>query len=108
VVKIKIIFAIFLLCGGLYYGIGVLSGCPPTWTVFTNSSFSCSNSIARKTWTITWQDGNTSTKDNSATGQPPTFSPKNRAAAAAAVFVNKTAVSATRAATVSAEVQARF
>lgn len=67
--KIKITFAIFLFCGALYYGIGVFSGCPPTWTVVTNSSFSCSNTIARKTWTIYWQDGNTSTKDNSVTGQ---------------------------------------
>ena len=66
--KIKIVFALFMLCGGLYYGVSVFSGCPPTWSVISETSFSCSNTLVDKTWRIFWQDGNTSTKGNSAQG----------------------------------------
>lgn len=67
--KIKLVFVLFLLCSGLYYGVVVLGGCPPTWNVISETAFSCSNTLVDKTWRVYWQDGNTSTKGNSAQGQ---------------------------------------
>ncbi len=68
--RIMRVFSIFVLMGAasLYYGISVFSGCPPTWNVISSTSWSCSTPSVSKTWRISWQDGNTSNKDNFATG----------------------------------------
>ena len=67
--KIKTVFVFSLFCSVLFYSIKIYSGCPPTQSVISETTFSCSNTLVDKTWKIFWQDGNTSTKGNSATGQ---------------------------------------
>lgn len=67
--KIKIAFALLIFCGGLYYGVTVFSGCPPTWQVVRGSFTVCPATPAEdRTWKIIWRDGHTSEKSNFAQG----------------------------------------
>jgi hypothetical protein len=54
----------------LIYIVSVYSDCPPTWIeIGDDVNTSCPTPSRNKTWRITWNDGNTSTKSNYATGK---------------------------------------
>jgi hypothetical protein len=59
-----------MLTIGLLYTISVYSDCPPKWAVISEDvNNSCPTPLKTVTWRITWNDGNTSTKSNTATGK---------------------------------------
>ncbi len=66
----KIAIVLFLLCGGLYYGATVFSGCPPSWTLANGTFGLCPDSANEsRTWRIVWQDGGVTNKSNFGNGQ---------------------------------------
>lgn len=58
-----------LLALGLIFGITVYSDCPPQTSEIMSASTSCPNPYKEVSWRVAWQDGNTSTKTNSAYGE---------------------------------------
>jgi hypothetical protein len=70
--KMKRQFACILavLAISLLYIVIVYSECPPSWEVIgDDNNTNCPTPLRTKTWRITWNDSNTSTKSNSATGK---------------------------------------
>jgi hypothetical protein len=64
--KIACIFAVLNIC---LWSIIVYSECRPTWEVTADDNrTSCPTPFREKTWKIFWNDGNTSTKSNFASG----------------------------------------